>query len=446
MNTGQSAPKRLILPDADRARLTHYLFRYPAKFHPPVVAALIQGFTLPGNRILDPFVGSGTTLVEAAKAGRTAVGIDVDPVAVEVSLGKTRKYNLKAVDKALASLTDRIAKWERPGIEYQELMFSDITEEQFEKAVANDGLWVPEIPRLHHWFRRYVTVDLARILTEISGLKTDARTKLLLRIIFASIIRNSSNADPVPVSGLEYTSHMKKRDAAGRLVNPFALMRSAMAKSRQAVAEYVGLLPEDVDEPRAVRGDATQISKRTVGQFDAVITSPPYHNAVDYYRRHQLEMFWLGHTENQVEREQLLPRYIGRPRVAARDPLLSLPWSPPPLTQEWEQRMAAVSASRAADFRHYAQAMTKSFASLARVLKPSAPMIMVVGHSSWNGEEIPTGTIFAELAQDFELRETLHYPIKNRYMSYSRRNEASIDEEFVLVFVRKPVEPSPGPS
>jgi hypothetical protein len=58
---------------------------------------------------------------------------------------------------------------------------------------------------------------------------------------------------------------------------------------------------------------------------------------------------------------------------------------------------------------------------------------MVVGHSTWNGQEIPTAELFEELAAPLNLEEVLHYPVKNRYMSYSRRNNANIDREYVLI-------------
>ena len=66
-------------------RYTHYLFRYPAKFHPPVARALLERHTQPGDCVLDPFCGSGTLLIEAALSGRSAIGSDVDPVAAFVS-------------------------------------------------------------------------------------------------------------------------------------------------------------------------------------------------------------------------------------------------------------------------------------------------------------------------------------------------------------------------
>jgi len=430
-------PRLLRLPNDPTPRLTHYLFRYPAKFHPPVVASLLDRFTAPGQIVFDPFVGSGTALVEAVIRGRQAVGLDIDPVAVEVSKAKTRRYNDRDVSRAFKQLLVAATALERPASEYEHRMFNDISEDEFQKTVADEGLWVPAIPRLQHWFRRYVIIDLARILAAIHPVNASQRTRLLMRLVFASIIRNSSNADPVPVSGLEYTAHMRRRDAAGRPVNPFALLRVAIAKTEHAVAEYTMALGSETPEPRVICGSSISMAKSITGQVDAILTSPPYHNAVDYYRRHQLEMFWLGLTNSQAEREKLLPGYIGRPHIPAKDPLFSLPWDPPPLARAWEERMRAVVPRRADDFRHYVQAMHRSFSSFARVVRFGGPMLMVVGHSSWNGDRIPTGRLFAELASDFALEDTLYYPVKNRYMSYARHNEASIDKEYVLVFVKK---------
>lgn len=55
--------------------LTHDFYRYPARFSPLVARAAIESFTLPGDTILDPFSGGGTSLVEALALGRHAVGV-----------------------------------------------------------------------------------------------------------------------------------------------------------------------------------------------------------------------------------------------------------------------------------------------------------------------------------------------------------------------------------
>ena len=76
--------------------------------------------------------------------------------------------------------------------------------------------------------------------------------------------------------------------------------------------------------------------------------------------------------------------------------------------------------------------MARVFRALSRILRPGAPAIFVVGHSTWNSVEIPTSALFREIsAHLFSLEKILSYPIKNRYMSYSRHNGADITVEYV---------------
>lgn len=69
--------------------LTHNYYRYPARFSPIFVRAVIDAFTAPGDVVLDPFVGGGTTLVEAIARGRHGVGVDISTLATFVSEVKT---------------------------------------------------------------------------------------------------------------------------------------------------------------------------------------------------------------------------------------------------------------------------------------------------------------------------------------------------------------------
>ena len=71
------------------AGLTHNHYKYPARFSPKFVRAAIEAFSEPGDLILDPFVGGGTTLVEALALQRDAVGIDISSLAIFVSEAKT---------------------------------------------------------------------------------------------------------------------------------------------------------------------------------------------------------------------------------------------------------------------------------------------------------------------------------------------------------------------
>ena len=152
--------------------------------------------------VLDPFVGSGTALVEGALLDRTCIGVDVDPVAVAVARAKTRRYdvdNARAMSERLLSALEPL---DRGADMYVQLAHAHIPAADQARAIADEGLCVPAIPNLHHWFRRYVVVDLARIHREIEPRRCSAAYRDLLRLLFASIIRNSSNAYPVPFSFL----------------------------------------------------------------------------------------------------------------------------------------------------------------------------------------------------------------------------------------------------
>ena len=72
--------------------LTHNFYRYPARFSPALVRAAIHAFTKPGDVVLDPFVGGGTTLVEALASGRHGIGSDISALAAFVSDVKTTIY------------------------------------------------------------------------------------------------------------------------------------------------------------------------------------------------------------------------------------------------------------------------------------------------------------------------------------------------------------------
>jgi hypothetical protein len=72
---------------------THNFYRYPARFSPVLVRAAVRAFTEPGDLVLDPFMGGGTTLVEALALGRQALGTDISSLATFVSEVKTTLFS-----------------------------------------------------------------------------------------------------------------------------------------------------------------------------------------------------------------------------------------------------------------------------------------------------------------------------------------------------------------
>jgi adenine-specific DNA methylase len=418
-------------------RLTHYLFRYPAKFHPPVVRALIERYSEPGHCVLDCFCGSGTLLLEAAVLGRHAYGTDVDPVAAWISKAKTNRYQPQQLEHEVQPLRQRLRLLAlRPG-PWRRHADLDVRQDRFEKMVANEGLWIPAIPNICHWFRRGVLIDLARLHREVTTVEISARHKQFLMLCFASIIRNVSNADPVPVSGLEVTAHMKRKEEAGRGIDVFQHYERVLDKALTAVAAWASALPTGI-RISVKRADVRRLQEAVKTRVDAIITSPPYFKAVDYYRRHTLEMYWLGLTDNRAARLKILPEYIGRTQVPAVQAKGNSDCLQAPLATRWHSRISKVCLRQANAFSHYAVAMERALIQMAGLLARGRPLVLVLGNSRWNGQPMPTCDIIRELAAgSFLLDEQWYYPVRNRYMSYKRHNGADINTEHVLVFRRR---------
>ncbi len=358
------------------------------------------------------------------------MGFDVDPLSVFISRTKACPLDPTILRSALAQLLKRITQMRRSPDEYEQRKWKDLSDAEWRDEL--EGLWVPAIPNLEHWFRRYVVTDLARLLALIDE-TCRGRERAFFRLIFASCIRNASNADPVPVSGLEVTKHMRALDQAGRVVDPFQLFETRSRRAIDGMAEFYEL-HDPAATVRCRRADATRALPK-LGTIDAVITSPPYHGAVDYYRRHQLEQFWLGLVTSQSDRLTLLDDYLGRPKVPARHRFVKDKHPLPQWASDLEGQIAQQDPERARAFRHYCVGMSKSLQHIASTIKPGGRAIFVVGHSRWKDTVIDTSRLFSELSEGaLTLLESRWYPVTNRYMSYQRHNGASIDKEYVLVY------------
>lgn len=272
---GVAAPnliaRRLAVIDWDFPRRVAHsdiegIHPYPAKFVAELPRALLDILPIrAGTAVLDPFCGSGTTLVECQRRGLSSVGIDLNPIACLMTRVKTAPLPEGLEEAALAAL-DQARRIRRPSI--------------------------PHIPNLGHWFQRPVQEALAALNMAIG--KAPAPCLDALRLALSSIVVRVSNQE----SDTRYAA-IEKHVAAEDVFTSFL---RACRRLRDALdARCYPLSPATVIEADTLTLDYGRLSQK-VG---LVITSPPYPNAYEYWLYHKYRMWWLGFDPIAVKAREI---------------------------------------------------------------------------------------------------------------------------------------------
>ncbi|MDY0282046.1 MAG: class I SAM-dependent methyltransferase, partial [Salinivirgaceae bacterium] len=237
---------------------------YPARFIPNIPRELILALGCDKNSvILDPFCGSGTTLLEAQRAGFESVGVDLNPIACLISNVKTQRAPENFLYEA------------------------NIINEQSKKAF-DENVKIPAIPNLDHWFKADVQKALSVILKHIDE-QSDMALKNALKLALSSIIVRVSNQE----SDTRYAA-VDNNYTANDVFSSFLV---ACKKIHEALIEKSVLCESGEIINRDILSMATSDFDKPVG---LVITSPPYPNAYEYWLYHKYRMWWLGFDPIQV--------------------------------------------------------------------------------------------------------------------------------------------------
>ena len=396
---------------------THGIHRYPAKFIPQIPRFCIERYSRPGDTVLDPFMGSGTTMLEAFMAGRDSFGIDIHPLARLITKVKTTPIEPEALATLGETLLQKIRDDRRDADE-----------------------WIPEIPNREHWFRPAVLADLAKIKKNIWTMRPGDQQDFF-KICFSSIIRKVSNSDDDSLIP-EVTSFQKKleeqgktsHDAIGRFENS---VRSRLIDARdfwqrsQAVVEMFGRSPS----MRIVGRDARDIALEDES-IELAVTSPPYASAVHYVSVHKLEMYWLDLIKSTVEIDGNI---IGTAKAYVRDYRSFEPSSSAGDLRKVINELSAVDKKSAYIVHRYFEDMRANFNEVSRVLKRGRKYCMVVGENSFRRVRIPTYRILADMSKScgFELEESFVYDVINRHLDIPRWNDSRIERDHIIVLVKK---------
>lgn len=364
---------------------THGFHPYPAKYTPQLVNKFFNLYCKRGFTILDPFCGSGTTLVEGVLNGMDSVGIDLNPIAYIISRSKTNHYSAEEIN-SFRNFISEIQPQPNNGL------FADMN------GKTNGEASIPDFPNRNHWFQENVSNELAILKKKIDKIE-NPNIKDLLYCAFSKIIVKVSNQD----SEVRYTAK-KKNHPDGIVFSSFIDTVSNYLQVLSANEHTIGAKAE------VHNGDTYEVLKSySDNHFDFVITSPPYINTFDYYLYHKQRMFWLGYDHRPVRQKEIGNHH----RID---------------TKKFEVAKA-----------EYIDSMTQIMNELSRIAKPNSYFVMVIGDGIVEGTIIDMSQVIAEICDNcnYAIEKVESVNLSDITRSFNKKFSNAPKKEHTITFKNK---------
>jgi hypothetical protein len=255
------------LPEHERTKHVHRLHPYLGKFIPQLVETLLDRYAPLVGRVLDPFAGSGTTLVQSLESGHHPTGVDVAAFNCLLMRVKTASYNEFVLEKeirdALARLPTARAQGQSPGRGY-----------------------------IGRWFSPQAACDLLAF----RSLVDDYEHADVLRIVLARAARSARltthfdlefprSPQTEPYWCYKHRRECRPVDRADHFLRRYAL------DTLSRIKQFARARPRG-SEATILHGDSRELDLN--GPYDCVLTSPPYPGLIDYHEQHRYAYELLG--------------------------------------------------------------------------------------------------------------------------------------------------------
>ena len=237
---------------------THAFHAYPARMHPETARRVIEAF--PGGLIVDPFVGSGTTAVEAVRAGRRFIGCDISKIPLEIAWTRTR-VGLPEQSRKVENAAHRLA-----GRAFRE--------------IENEFTMLPWTRKEYEWYDPHTLREIY-VLKLLIDLEEPTLKRMLTVVLSSVLVKLSKQISDSDVKQDLY-HRPKPRGAAFRL---FSEKSADLTKGLLLLSSDLYKRKIAFQEPDLRLGDARDVKLPPTG-VDLVVTSPPYAGVYDY-SRHQ---------------------------------------------------------------------------------------------------------------------------------------------------------------
>lgn len=406
---------------------THGIHEYKGKFNPQIVKVLLNIFNVhAGQRVLDPFCGSGTSLFETQLMGGTPFGVDINPMAVFIARTKT-------------SIANEIEN------------FQNFDVEAFVTLVEQQPVNLEEQSNRMDYLKKWFLEDYLRLIEQIRLAAEEHETGALKNLILltaSNILRDYSEQEPSDLRIRRRNSPYPQEPFLRRFVNEFHAIQEKILKMAN---DNVGNVPvATIHNDSIVNiGNYNEYSDF----FDFAITSPPYATALPYIDTQRLSLVWLGFAEPSeiapLECSLIGSRELKRKSTATKlhEDLLNntngISISSLQFCMNLQNMLEPTDGFRKQNvpilLYKYISEMRNMFEAVYKVLKPGAYYCLVVGHNKTTigGKTlIDTPTLLCNEAGECGFTISEIVPLET-YQRYGIHAQNAITNESLIV-LQKP--------
>jgi hypothetical protein len=276
----------------------HSLHRFPGNYIPQVPSYLIQILSEPGDLVLDPFCGSGTTGVEALMLGRRTYQSDVNLASIEVAKGKMAMFRSQNIKEGLKKVLSDLASYPLT----KPIIISDITKID---------------PELESWFHNDTLIQLKTIWQIISNIEDPEIHNVLIMLFTDTLFACASTGKALTSGGKARRHHwgwvadnVKPKPPLWH--NAFKVFRDRLIHAydvASALETTITRLPDlDLKSLQVIRQDIRQLNLPD-SCVDLVVTSPPYLGMIDYTLANRLTYLWFGWSLLEDKELEIGARY-----------------------------------------------------------------------------------------------------------------------------------------
>jgi DNA methylase len=379
----------------------HDWYLMPESYSEPLIVEALEKHGLGrGDTILDPFSGTGTTVVTAAMRGVNGVGLEVNPFLAFVSRVKLDwQVDLSAFKQAM----DAVVAEAQPlldSISVEHDLFTISLHPSVEKQAREilRGLYEPEMPRLYKWITE-VVVQKVLLLEYVIRQRVPERLVPHFLVALASILR--------PISNMKLTAHAFGSNARKEDSPVFELFAQKIQKMYQDL-EYMQSLRTEFGKSAIFNTDsrAFQSAQAPLLPASLAFTSPPYLNNLDYTMQTRLELFFLRFVSNMTELRQLRK---GMVTCDAKAMYKDIKDSDEVADVASIKRIVADLKAAHQDKNwgwdysfmtsQYFGGMLRVLKSMRALLRPGARFVLIVGESAHSGIKVPVPELLGELGE-----------------------------------------------